>query len=167
MKTVFLCVAHALTIVMARVNGDPMYKLYWNDRCLKETVEELLKVSGVDFSNGGVFKNFDSFSSTFRITKLLFGGLYLDRVMFTGNTLSAKKLHLHITGTLGTIITNLKAAMAKKYVCNGCDTLYVLQPSVTKFAPCVLLRHPILKISPSIVVHVTGIFSVRSVSRII
>jgi len=39
--------------------------------------------------------------------------------------------------------------------------------SVTKFAPCVLLRHPVLKMSPSIVVHVTDGFSVRSVPRII
>jgi len=38
---------------------------------------------------------------------------------------------------------------------------------VTKFAPCVLLRHPVLKISPSIVVHVTDGFSVRSVFKII
>jgi len=49
----FLSLAHALIIVMARVNGDPKYKLYRNDRCLKEPVEELFKASGVDLSNGG------------------------------------------------------------------------------------------------------------------
>jgi hypothetical protein len=68
-KAAFLCLAHALTIAMARVNNDPKYKLYRNDRCLKEPVEKLLNASGVNLSNGGLLKSFNSFSSTFRITK--------------------------------------------------------------------------------------------------
>jgi len=70
-KAAFLCLAHALIIAMAKVNGDSNFKLYSNGRCLKERVEELLKASGVDLSNGGGLKNFNSFRSTFRITKLL------------------------------------------------------------------------------------------------
>jgi len=49
----FMCLAHALIIAMTQVSGDPKYKLFRNGRCLKEPVEELLKASGVDLSNGG------------------------------------------------------------------------------------------------------------------
>jgi hypothetical protein len=70
-KAAFLCLAHALIIAMAKVNDDSNFKLYSNGRCLKEPVLELLKASGVDLSNGGGLKNFNSFRSTFRITKLL------------------------------------------------------------------------------------------------
>ena len=41
-------------------------------------------------------------------------------------------------------------------------TLYMtLHTNVTKLAPCVQLRHPVLNISPSIVVHAIGGFSVK------
>lgn len=33
-KAAFLCLAHAIVIAMARVNGDPEYKSYKNGRCL-------------------------------------------------------------------------------------------------------------------------------------
>jgi hypothetical protein len=46
--------------------------------------------------------------------------------MFSGNSLSAKNLYLLYNRDSGHYngITNLKAAMAKRYICNGCDTLY-------------------------------------------
>ena len=55
----------------------------------------------------------------------MFYGLYPDRVMFSGNSLSAKKLYLLYDQDTGhyNVITNLKGAMAKKYICNGCDAL--------------------------------------------
>ena len=61
MKTAFLCLAHALIIAMAKVNGDSKFKLYRDSKGLKETVEELLKASGVDLSNGGRFKELQQF----------------------------------------------------------------------------------------------------------
>ena len=70
-KAVFLCLAHALIIAMAKVNGDSKFKSYRNGKCLKEPDEELLKASGVDLSNGGGLMSFNSFNNTFRITKLL------------------------------------------------------------------------------------------------
>jgi len=54
-KAAFLCLAHALIIAMARVNGDPKYESYSHGRCLKQPVEEHL-VSGVELSNGGGFE---------------------------------------------------------------------------------------------------------------
>ena len=88
----------------------------------------------------------------------MFDGLYPDRVMFSGNSRLAKELYLLYDRDSGHyyVITNLKAAMAKKYICNGCDTLYD-ETRVTKFAPCVLLRYPVVNINPSIVVHVTDV----------
>jgi len=80
---------------MAKVNGDSKFKSYSNGRCLKEPVEELLKASGVDLSNGGGFKELQQFQQYLSDYKIIvFDGLYPDRVMFSGNSLSAKKLYL-------------------------------------------------------------------------
>jgi hypothetical protein len=70
-----------------------------------------------------VLKNFARFKSIFRITKL-FDGLRPDRVMYSGNSLSAKKLYVlyNPDSRHYIVITNLKGAMAKRYICNGCDT---------------------------------------------
>ena len=56
----------------------------------------------------------------------MFDGLNPDRVMFSGNTLSDKNLYLlYNAGTRHyNVITNIKAAMAKTYMCNACDALY-------------------------------------------
>ena len=56
----------------------------------------------------------------------MFDGLNPDRVMCSGNSFSTKKLHLPYDrdNEHYNVITNLKGAMAKQYVCNGCDTLY-------------------------------------------
>jgi len=60
-KTAFLCLAHALIIDMARVNGDPKYASYRDGYGLHKPVEELLKTSGVDLSNCGGFKELQQF----------------------------------------------------------------------------------------------------------
>jgi hypothetical protein len=46
--------------------------------------------------------------------------------MFTGNSVSSKKLHLLYNKNTKhyTVITNIKTAMAKKYICNACNALY-------------------------------------------
>ena len=56
--------------------------------------------------------------------------------MFSGNSLSDTKLHLLYNAHTRhhNVITNIKAAMAKKYMCNACDTLYD-NTNVTKLAP--------------------------------
>ena len=126
-KAVFLCLAHALIIAMAKVNGDSKFKSYRNGYGLKEPVEELLNASGVDLSNGGGFKELQQFQEYLSDYKIIvFDGLNPDRVMFSGNSLSAKKLYLLYDRDNDhyNVITNLKGAMAKRYICNGCDTLY-------------------------------------------
>ena len=51
----------------------------------------------------------------------MFDGLYPDRVMFSVNSLSAKKLYLLYDEDSGhyNVITILKGAMTKGYICNG------------------------------------------------
>jgi len=46
--------------------------------------------------------------------------------MFSGYSRSTKKLHLlyDLENEQYNVITNLKGAMAKQYICSGCDTLY-------------------------------------------
>jgi len=127
MKAAFLCLAHALIIAMARVNGDPKYASYIDGYGLKKPFEEILKASGVDLSNCGVFeelRQFQEYLSDYKI--IVFDGLYPNMVMFSGNSISAKKLHLLCDRDSGhyNVIINLRDAMAKKYICNGRHTPY-------------------------------------------
>jgi len=55
-KAALNSLAYALIIAMGRVNGDSKYQLYRHRKGLKNRVEDLLKVSGVDLSNGGSFE---------------------------------------------------------------------------------------------------------------
>jgi len=110
---------------MARLNNDPKYKSYSNGYGLHKPVEELLKASSVHLSNGGGFEELQQFQQYLSDYKnMVFDVLYSDRVTFNGNSLSAKKLYLLYDQDYGNfnVITNLKAAMAKRSICNGCDT---------------------------------------------
>ena len=93
----------------------------------KKPVEDLLKASGVDLSNGGGFEELEQLQEYLSEYKIVvFDGLNPDRVMFSGNSLSCKKLYLLYNADTRhyNVITNIKAAMAKKYMCNACDILY-------------------------------------------
>ena len=94
-----------------------------------------------------VFENFNSFKNIFRITKLLFDGLNTDRGMFSGNSLSAKKLYLLYDRDFEhyNVITNLKGAMAKKYISNGSDTLYDKTHKCDKFCSLCTATPPCTK----------------------
>jgi recombinational DNA repair protein RecR len=99
----------------------------------------------------------------------VFDGLYPDRVMFSGNSLSAKKLYLLCDRDPGNynVITNLKAAMAKTYICNDCDTLYDHTHKCDKVCSLCTATPPCTKDQSKYCGNVTDGFSVRSVSRII
>lgn len=81
--------------------------------------------------------NFDSFRSNIRTTKLLFDGLSPDGVMFSGNSLSNKKMLLPYDKES----EHYKAVTAN--ICNACDTLYD-KTIVTKLPPFACLHHTIL-----------------------
>jgi len=90
-------------------------------------VQILLNASSVDLNNGGGPNELELFQNYFSEYKIIvYGGLNPDKVIFNGNSLSNKKLYLLYDTDSGhyNVITNLKAAMAKKNICNACDTLY-------------------------------------------
>ena len=94
-KAALNCLAYALVIAMARVNGDPKYQSSRHGKGLNKPVEGLLKASGLDLSNGGGFEELRQFQDHLSDYKIIvFDGLNPDRVMFSGNSRSAKKLHL-------------------------------------------------------------------------
>jgi hypothetical protein len=81
---------HALIIAIARVNNDPTYASKYG---LRQPVQDLLKASGVDLSNGGGVEELEQFQQYLSDYKIIaFDGLHPDRVMFSGNSLSDKKL---------------------------------------------------------------------------
>ena len=87
-----MCLAHALIIAMARENGDPKYASYRHGYGLHKPVEEHVKSSAVDLSNGGgieELRQFQEYLSEYKV--VVFDGLYPDRVMFSVTFLSAKK----------------------------------------------------------------------------
>jgi len=86
-------------------------------RGLNQNVEDLLKASGVDSTNGGgleEFRQFQEYHSYFKI--IVFNGLSLDRVMFSRNSISDKKFYLlyDFESEHYNLITNIKAVMAKR-----------------------------------------------------
>ena len=92
---------------------------------MKQPVQDLLTASGVDLTNGGGFKElaqFQNYLSDYKI--IVYDGLSPDRVLFSGNSLSNKKLYLLYDSGHYNVITNLEGAIAKRYICNACDILY-------------------------------------------
>jgi hypothetical protein len=62
---------------------------------LKKPVEDILKAFGVDLSNGGGLEELQQFRQYLSDYKIVvFDGLHPDRAMFSGNSLSDKKLYL-------------------------------------------------------------------------
>jgi len=126
-KAAVNCLAYAIIIAMTCVNGDPKYQSYRHGYVLEKPVEYLLKASGVNLSNGGGFEELRQFQDHISDCQIIvFDGLNPNRVMFSGNSRSAKKLHLLYdrANEHYNVITNLKGAMAKEYICTGCDILY-------------------------------------------
>jgi hypothetical protein len=110
---------------MARVNGDPKYKSYKDGKALKEVADELLRASG-DLPNGGGLQELQQFQAHLSDYKMVYDGLSPDRLVFSGNSVSTRKLYVLYYSESGhfNVITNIKTAMAKKYICNACNTLH-------------------------------------------
>lgn len=85
-----------------------------------------METSGVDLVSGGGFQELRQVLEHLSGYHIVFGVLNLDRVMFSRNSFSTKKLQLLYDrdNEHYNVITNLKGAMAKQYISNGCDTLY-------------------------------------------
>ena len=94
---------------------------------LDKPVEYLLKASGVNLRNGGgleELRQFQEYLSDYKI--VVFVGLSPDRLILRGNSPSVKKLYLLYDADFGhyNVITNIKAAVAKRYISNACHTLW-------------------------------------------
>ena len=114
----FLCLAHTLIIAMALVNGDPKYQSIRKENKLDHPVEDTLKVSRVDLSNGGGIEEHQQpqdYLSDYK--SIIYDGLSPDRLICNGHNVSSKNLYLLYDAVTGlcNVITNIKVAMAKIY----------------------------------------------------
>ena len=122
-KASFSCLAHALFVAMPRVNGNQRTH-YTEMAKIEKTCRRTLDASGVNLRNWRALKNFGSFRSIFWTTKFLcltawvLIGLYLVDI-------SNNNLYLLYDPVFEycNVITKLKAAMAKIYICSAYDTL--------------------------------------------
>ena len=116
------CLAHALVIAISRVMNDPNYKAYRQGRKILPKVRELLQASGVDLSRGGGIPELQAFQrhlSQYRI--VVYSGLQCDNIMFDGQVATPQRINLLYDDQHYHVITNLTAAMAKRYVCPACN----------------------------------------------
>ena len=67
--------------------------------------------------------------------------------MFSGNSLSTKKLHLLYdrNNQHYDVITNLRVLWRNSTYLTGVIIYMTIHTNVTKFVPCVLLHHPVLR----------------------
>jgi len=101
-----------------------IYKSYIKGWKIRHAVQTLIDATGLDLYNGGGIPELVRFQEYFRQYKIVvYHGLSYDDIMFEGRVDSSKRLnilyddvecHYHV-------IVNLTAAMAKKYVCKGCN----------------------------------------------
>jgi len=115
--------AYALIIAVSRENGDRKYISYRDRYGLKKPVHDLLSASGIDLTWGGGFNELEQIQNYLPEYKIIvYDGLSSNRVLFSGNSLSNRKLYLLYYGGHYNVIKNLKGAMAKSYINNACDT---------------------------------------------
>jgi hypothetical protein len=71
-----------------------MYKSYRKGDKLSKPVSELLKASGVNLTDGGGIPELQQFQAHLSDYKIVYDGLSPDRLIFSGISLSDKKLYL-------------------------------------------------------------------------
>ena len=109
-----------------------------------------------------VIEHFQNYLSDYKI--VVYVGLSHDRAIFSGNSLSNKKLYLLYETGHYNVITSFKAAMA--YVMHMWHTLRLYTQRWQSLLP-VGRQNLVLKIGKIIVLHATGGFSVRNIFRIL
>ena len=118
------CLAHALIIAIARLHNDPNYTSYSKGFKIRPVVDKLLETTGIDLNSGGWIPELTRFQEHFHEYKIVvYSGLNCDSIMYQGHVESGKRInllfdevtrHYHVIG-------NLIGAMAKRYVCEGCN----------------------------------------------
>ena len=119
------CLAQALIIAIARIDRDPNYVAYLKGYKILPKVQHLLETTGINLTNGGggvpELIQFHSHFAEYRI--VVFGGLDCEDIVFDGQIESEKRINLLYdeVNKHYHVIANLTGAMAKRYVCNGCN----------------------------------------------
>ena len=90
------CLAHALIIVIARLNNDPNCASYWRGNKIRPLVKELLDTSGIDLKNGAGNPELIRFQEHFRreYKIVVYAGLQCDGFMFQGQYESDRRINL-------------------------------------------------------------------------
>jgi hypothetical protein len=118
------CLAHALIIAVARLTNDPNYKAYREGRKIRPMVDHLLEATGIDLTNGGGVPELTRFQEHFQEYRIVvYGGLECEAIIFDGQIESENRINLQYDDVTCHyhVIANVTGAMAKKYVCKGCN----------------------------------------------
>jgi len=77
------CLAHALLIVIARVDNDADYTAYRKGRKIRPVVQSLLQQTGIDLANGGGIYELNRCQEHFQDYKIVvYQSLGCDDIMF-------------------------------------------------------------------------------------
>jgi len=113
------CLAHALLIAIVKVDKDTSYKAYIQGRKIRHVVETLLGTTGIELSNELV--RFQEHFWGYKI--VVYHGLSREDIMFEWQVDFVKRINLlyDVVERHYYVITNLTAAMARRYVCEACN----------------------------------------------
>jgi hypothetical protein len=121
------CLAHFIIIAVARLSHDPNYKAYRQGRKIRPMVDRLLELTGIDLTNGGGIPEITLFQEHFKDYRIVvYGGLDCGAIIFDGQIESENRINLLYDDVTRhyNMIANLTGAMAKRYVCKGCNKGY-------------------------------------------
>ena len=116
------CLAHASIKSIAKETHDPNYNKYRNGKKLISLkVNELLKNSKIDFSNGGGLAEIQKFQDYFALEYniVVFGGLQCNSVIYNGAQKTLYLLFDEVECHFN-IIVNLNGTFSQRYICFGC-----------------------------------------------
>jgi hypothetical protein len=116
--------AHALVIAKAKVDGDPNYNSYRRGCNRRPVVDSLLETTCIVLSLGGGVPELIRFQEHFKEYRIVvFGGLDCEDIYFDGQVEYEKRINLVYDDVQRHfhVINNLTGAMARQYVCRGCN----------------------------------------------
>jgi len=111
------CLAHSLTIAIARLNNNANYKDYRQGRKKHPAVEQLLVTTGIDLKKGDGPSELTKYQQHFHVYMIaVYAELNCESIMFQGHLYSYKGINLlkDEVSQHYLIITNLLKAMAKQ-----------------------------------------------------
>jgi len=119
------CLAHALVIAKAKVDGDDKnYQSYRRGNKIRPVVDRLLETTGIDLSRGGGVPELMRFQQHFKEYRIVvFRGLDCNDIMFDGQVDSEKRINLVCDDVQHHfhVINNITGALSRKYFCKGCN----------------------------------------------